>query len=121
MAVRNRMEAVIRAGGALGPVTRNIVGLGLFPARLNHKTHDRLVAERLARFQPMQAFHKDKALAVLANPYGGPLTFHQYTLGDFAHDLGIKHFLSLDRHIYVLNLEDLVLHQHGVKAPLFRF
>ena len=49
------------------------------------------------------------------------MTSLRHTLGDFVHDLGIKRLSSLDRHIYVLNLEDLRLHQHVVEAPLFRY
>ena len=48
---------------------------------LNQEIHHRLFAERLARLQSMEAFHKDKTPAVQANPNGGPLTFlHQHVV-----------------------------------------
>ena len=79
---------------------------------VNQESHDCLIAEGLTRLQSMQAFHKDKTLTVLANTYRGPLAFLQHALGDFVHDLGLKRFSSLDRYIYVLNLEDIVFHEH---------
>src|SRR5215471_9282604 len=82
------------------------------PACLDEVAENGLLAQLLAGFQSMQAFHQHQAGAVLPHQNRGLLTDLQHALGDLMRLLGVERRPPFRRHIDVCDREALALH-HG--------
>src|SRR6516164_6102852 len=78
---------------------RNLVLLVL--RGLGEVSVDRLFAQCLACFEPMQTFHEDEAITIRPNQDGHLLSDFQHTLGDFLNNLGFERCAAFYRHVDV--------------------
>jgi hypothetical protein len=83
---------------------------------LDQVSEDRLFAQRLARFQPMQAVHENEPLAIASDHDWSFLPDLQYALGDFLHSLWFERRPKSYRYIDLS--ERKFLTPHHVAVPL---
>src|SRR6516225_2567909 len=77
-----------------GPVLLVLRGLGKVSV-------DRLLAQCLACFEPMQTFYEDEAITIRPNQDGHLLSDFQHTLGDFLNNLWFERCAAFYRHVDV--------------------
>jgi hypothetical protein len=66
---------------------------------------DRLFAQRLACFEPMQTFYEDEAITIRPNQDRHLLSDFQHTLGDLLNNLWFERFAAFYRHVNVRDRE----------------
>src|SRR5438552_12074596 len=88
-----------RVGGRVAFFARNLVLLVL--RGLGKVSVDRLFAQCLACFEPMQTFYEDEAITIRPNKDGHLLSDFQHTLGDLLNNLWFERCAAFYRHVDV--------------------
>src|SRR3981189_2637572 len=99
-------------GTSLG-MTERVV---LMFCRLHQISDDRLLAQRLAGFQTVQALHQHETVAVAPHQDRALLPGLENALGELLHGRGLERRAALCRHIDVGDREFFTLH-HGPSPP----
>src|SRR5882757_3026458 len=90
--------------------------VALMFGRLHQISDDRLLAQGLAGFQPVQALHQHETVAVATDQDRALLPGLENALGELLHGRGLERRAALCRHIDVGDREFFTLH-HGPSPP----
>ena len=87
-------------------------------ARLDAEADDRLLAERLGSFQPVQALDQNEARAIGTYKDGCLLAIREHALGDLLNAFWIEGSPPFDGHVNGVDRKIFALHHNAAKPSM---